>query len=163
MPPVGGFLSTVSTLPWTSPASSRGGPRFSSTRRASLTLVLEIGCRTLSASQPATSRGFQGHVPWLTMEGRCRGGSPFCPLGASYQARAVATLYRRRIHSVSSVRGKRPLGGAFMGGVTVFIGSVRWWLPSINISWPGCRSPFRFLPPLLPQLPCHLTRVRTLK
>jgi len=73
--------------------SSRGGPRFSTTHWASLTLVLEIGCRTLSVGQPATSRGFRGCVPWLTREGRGRGGSPFCPLGVSFQAGAVATLY----------------------------------------------------------------------
>jgi len=60
MPPVWGFLSTVSTLPWTSPASSRGGPRFSATHRASLALVLEIGCRTPSMGQPVTSRDFHG-------------------------------------------------------------------------------------------------------
>ena len=82
-------------------------PRLSTTRRASLTLVLEIGCRTLSAGQPATSRDSRRCVHWLTKEGRGRGGSPFCPLGASFQAGAVATLYRRRIRSVPSVRGKK--------------------------------------------------------
>jgi len=163
MPLVGGFLSTVSTLPWTSPVSSRGGPRFSTTRWASLTLVLEIGCRTLSAGQPATSRGFRGYAPWLIREGRGRGSSPFCLLGVSFQAGAIATLYRRRIRSVLSVRGRLPLGGAFLGGVTVFIGSVHWWLPSINIPWPCCHSPFRLLPPFLPLLPCQLTHARPLK
>jgi len=53
-------------------------------RRASLTLVLEIGCRTLSEGQPATSRDFHRYVPWLIREGRGRDGSPFCPLGASF-------------------------------------------------------------------------------
>jgi len=72
----------------------------------------------------------------------------FLPVG--HEAGAVAILYRRRIRSVSSTRGRRPLGGAFMGGVTVFIRSVRWWLPSINILWPCRRSPFRLLPPFLP-------------
>ena len=148
--PSGRFLSTVSTRPWTSPASSRGGPRILTTRWASLALVLEIGCRTLSAGQPVTSRGFRGYVPWLTREGRGRGGSPFCPLGASFQAGAVATLNQRRIHSVSFVRRKRPFGGTFIGGVTIFIGSVRWRLPSINIPWPCHRSPFCLLPPFLP-------------
>jgi len=103
MPPFGGFLSTVSTLPWTSPASSGGRPRFSTTHRASLTLVLEIGCRTHSAGQPATSRDFRGYVPWLIGEGKDHGGSPFCPLGAPFQVGAVATLYRR-IRSVPSMR-----------------------------------------------------------
>ena len=86
--------------------SSRGGPRFSTTRRASLTLVLEIDYRTLSAGQPATSRDFHRYVPWLTREGKGRGGSPFYPLGASFQAGAVATLYRRIIHSAPSMRRK---------------------------------------------------------
>ena len=102
--PSGGFLSIVSTLPWTSPASCRGGPRFSTTRRASLTLVLEIGCRTHSAGQRVTSRDFRGYIPWLTGEGKGRAGSTFCPLGASFQAGAVAALYRRGIRSVPSVR-----------------------------------------------------------
>ena len=150
MPPVGGFLSTVSTLPWTSPASSRGGSRFSTTRWASLTQVLEIGCRTLSEGQPATSRDFHRYVPWLTREGRGCGGSPFCPLGVSFQAGAVVTLYRRRIRSATSVRGKRPLGSALMGEVTVFIGSARWWLSSISIPWTCRRSPFRLLPSFFP-------------
>ena len=150
MPPVGGIpldcLDPISDIP--SEFSRR--PRFSSTRRASLTLVLEIGCRTLSVGQPMTSRGFHGHVPWLTREGRGRGSSPFCPLGASFQAGAIATLYRCRIRSVSSVRGKGSLGGAFMGGVTSFIGSVSWWSSSINMPQPSCRSFFRLLPPFLP-------------
>jgi len=112
----GGFLLTVSTLPWTSPANSRGGPRFSTTHWASLTLVLEIGCRTLSAGQPATSRGFRGCVPWLTREGRGRGGLPFCLLGASFQAGAAATLYRRRIRSALSMRRKKTIRRRIYGG-----------------------------------------------
>ena len=139
---------TISTLPWTSPASSRGRPRFSSTRRASLTLVLEIGCRTLSAGQPTTSRGFRGHVPWLTKEGRGRGGSPFCPLGAYFQVGAVAILYRRRIRSVSSRGPVAVLPSAFC------LHSCLWSLalaplPS-HAHAPSSSSKSAFLPPKMP-------------
>jgi len=89
---------------------------FSTARWASLTLVLEIGCRTLSAGQPATSRGFHGCVPWLTREGRGRGGLPFCLLGAPFQAGAVATRYRCRIRSVPSVRRKKTVRRLIYGG-----------------------------------------------
>jgi len=144
MPPIGGFLSTVSTLPRTSPASSRGGPRLSTTRWASLTLVLEIGCRTLSAGQPATSQGFCGCIPWLTREGRGRGGLPFCPLGASFQEGAVAALCWRRIRSAPSVRRKKTVRRRIYGGLTSFIGSVRWWV--VAYKYPAALLAFS-LPP----------------
>ena len=50
-------------------------------RRASLTLVLEIGYRTLSAGQPATSRDFHGYVPWLIGEGKGPRWFTFLPVG----------------------------------------------------------------------------------
>jgi len=121
-----GSLSTISTLPWTSPVSLRGGPRSSTARWGSLTPVLEIGCRTLSVGQPATSRGFREYAPWLTREGSGHDSLPFCPLGAPLQVCDVTTLRRRGIQSAPPVRGKRLFDGAFMGGVTSFLRSVRW-------------------------------------
>jgi len=35
---------------------------------------------------------------------------------------------------------RRPLGGAFMGGVTVFIGSARWWVAAYK--YPVAQSSF---------------------
>jgi len=142
--PSGGSLYTVSSLPWTSPASLRGGPRSSTARWGSLTPVLEIGCRTLSVGQPATSRGFREYAPWLTMEGSGRCGSPFCPLGAPFQVDDVTTLRRRGIQSASPVRGERLLDGAFMGGVTSFLGSVRWRTAAYKYA---VAPPSFFLPP----------------
>jgi len=78
--------------------------------------------------QPATSQGFCGCVPWLTWEGRGRGCSPFCPLGVSFQAGAVAALCWRRIRSAPSVRRKKTVRRRIYGGVTSFVGSVRWWV-----------------------------------
>ena len=43
-------------------------------------------------------------------------GSPFSPLGASFQAGAVATLYRRRIRSIPSVRRKKTVRRCIYGG-----------------------------------------------
>jgi len=39
---------------------------------------------------------------------------------------------------------ERPLGGAFMGGVTSFIGSVRWWVAAYK--YPVASPPFSLLP-----------------
>ena len=55
-------------------------------------------------------------VPCLTREGRSRGGSPFCPLGGSFKAGAVAALCRRGIRSVPSVRRKRTVRRRIYGG-----------------------------------------------
>jgi len=116
-----------------------------------------------TVGQPTTSRGFCVCVPWLTREGRGRGDSPFCPLGASFQARDVAALYRRRIRSAPSVRRKKgPLGGAFMGGLPLLsdlsVGGPR----PINIPLHRRRYPFR-LPPFLPLLSCNLSSLAILR
>jgi len=82
------------------------------------------------------------------MEGTGRGGSPFCPLGAPFQAGAVVALYRRGIRSVPSVREVRTVRLSFMGGVTVLIGSVRWWAAVYKcpvISLPSLLPPSTFV------------------
>ena len=117
---------------------------FLTARWASLTPVLEIGCRTLSAGQPATSRGFHGRVPWLTREGRGRGGLPFCPLGAPFQAGVIATWYRRRIRSVLSVRRKKTVRWRIYGGLYL----IYWICPLVVVAYkyPMALPPFS-LPP----------------
>jgi len=124
------------------------------TRWGSLTLVLEIGCRTLSAGQPATSRGFQGYAPWLTREGGGRGGSPFCPLGAPFQVGAVTMLAQNSERPICEEE-KRTVRRRIYGGVTSFIGSVCWWTAAYK--YPVV-SPTFFLPlsALLPLLSCCL-------
>ena len=126
MPPVGGIpLDCLDPTLDIASESSRQASIFDRSL-GSLTPVVEIGCRTLSVGQPATSRGFRENAPWLTREGSGRGGSRFCPLGAPFQVGDVTTLRRRGIQSAPPVRGKRLLDGAFMGGVTLFLRSVRW-------------------------------------
>ena len=116
MPPVRGIPLDCLDPTLGIPSEFSRWASVSTTRWASLTLVLENGCRTLSAGQPATSRGLRGYVPWLTREGKGHGGSPFCPLGTSFQAGAVATLYRRRIRSARPVRRKKTVRWRIYGG-----------------------------------------------
>ena len=68
----------------------------------------------------------------------------FCPLGVPFQVGDVTTLRRCGIRSAPPVRGKRLLGGAFMGGVTLFLGSVRWRIAAYKYA---VEPPLFFLPP----------------
>jgi len=149
MPPVGGI--PLDCLNPTLDIASEPSRRASIFDRSlgSLTPVLEIGCQTLSVGQPATSRGFRGYAPWPTREGSGRGGSPFHSLGTPFQVGDVTTLCRRGIRSAPPVRGKRLLGGAFMGEVTSFLGSVRWWAAAYKyavVAPPLFLLPSAFLP-----------------
>ena len=110
---------------------------FSTSRWASLTLVLEDDRQTRSAGQSAIPQDFyrDTYIPYLSGEGRA--------MTVHFPARSVCLSRREPLRHCAVVEfvapcqseQSGPLGGAFTREVTVFAESARWRLVVYKYHW----------------------------
>ena len=136
---------------------------FSTSRRASLTLVLEGDRRTHPVGQSAIPRDCYcgARVPYLTREGKAVAVHFLARWAHLFRRELLQHLRRCGSRSALSVRVTGPLGGAFTREVTIFTGSAHLGLDVYKYRWvpqPLLLPPSAIVPALA--LLCHPTRAR---